>query len=93
MNMAERLSEYLVIVIAIIIVCFCFCFYDFVSDKSVPPQKPIPVRYNVSIIDSGVVVLKWDNATLLPSSDCSVKFSHMGTDYSLTGKVLVGTIK
>ena len=50
-------------------------------------QKPIKV--NVTMIDSGVEVLKFDNATLLPNKGMGISYTHMGTEYALTGIVLI----
>ena len=52
------------------------------------------IKANLTIIEDGVDVLRFDNATLLPQSNQpGVRYLCMGTEYIYTGKMLIEVLK
>ena len=79
-----RFAEYIIMMLI-----FAVFVRDVLSD-AVPARAPEQaIQVNLAVWDSGVEVLRFDNATLLPSPDCGISFTHMGTEYRYTGTMLI----
>ena len=54
---------------------------------------PKQIKANLTVIDGGVDVMTFDNATLLPAKGIGLSFVCMDTEYAYTGKMLIEVIK